>query len=154
MSLSDAPEALWAREDAGAPSLPERTPSEPDPPGWTCADVERWLVAAFMVLPDAPIYSPRPNVLKAAVSNVSPSTFDWIAFSADVLGRSSPERLALLTWARVQAGKRMRLRGWVRDVPGGSVEDFCREYGIPRKTFDRRRRRACERIAAARGKAA
>lgn len=154
MSLCDAPVAPCADGDEAPPLPPERTPSEPDPPRWTCADVERWLVAAFVLLPDAPIYSPRRNVLKAAVLNVAPSTFDWIAFSSDVLGRSSPERLALLTWARVEAGKRMKRAGLVRTVPGGSVQDFCREFNIPRKTFDRRRRRACERIAAACGNAA
>ena len=121
----------------------------PDPPAMTCADVERWLVAAFMAFTGAGVFS-VPNRLLPADPMQMPATFDWIVFSAEILGRDSDERIALLTWARAKARRRIkrhrRLR-LLKDVPGGSITDHCREFGIWRRTFDRRRKRACERLA-------
>ncbi|MGN8092830.1 hypothetical protein [Methylobacterium sp. 22177] len=124
----------------------------PDPPAMTCADVERWLVAAFMAFTSSGIFSVRPNRLQPNDPEEMRATFDWIVFSAEVLGRDSEERIALLTWARAKARRRIkrhrRLR-LLKDVPGGSITDHCREFGIWRRTFDRRRKRACERLAEA-----
>lgn len=124
----------------------------PDPPGMTCVDVERWLIAAFMAFTVAPVFSLRANRLQATDPEAAPGTFDWITFSAEVLGRSSVERLALLTWARSKARRRIRRHRGLRvlkEVPGGTVTDFCEEAGWKRRTFDRRRKRACRRLAEA-----
>ncbi|MBY0252402.1 MAG: hypothetical protein K2X54_13645 [Methylobacterium organophilum] len=114
------------------------------------ADVERWLVAAFMAFTSSSIFSVRPNRLQPNDPQEMRATFDWIVFSAEILGRDSEERIALLTWARAKARRRIkrhrRLR-LLKDVPGGSITDHCREFGIWRRTFDRRRKRACERLA-------
>ncbi|MET3483140.1 hypothetical protein [Methylobacterium sp. 1973] len=118
----------------------------------TCADVERWLVAAFMAFTGAGIFSVRTNRLQPNDPEEMRATFDWIVFSAEILGTNSNERIALLTWARAKARRRIkrhrRLR-LLKDVPGGSITDHCREFGIWRRTFDRRRKRACERLAEA-----
>ncbi|KAA0122264.1 hypothetical protein CIW48_19340 [Methylobacterium sp. P1-11] len=124
----------------------------PDPPAMTCADVERWLVAAFMAFTSSGIFSVRPNRLQPNDPQEMRATFDWIVFSAEILGRDSEERVALLTWARAKARGRIRRHRRLRllkDVPGGSVSDHCREFGVQRRTFDRRRKRACERLAEA-----
>ena len=122
----------------------------PDPPAMTCADVERWLVAAFMAFTGAGVFSVRANRLQPADPVQMAATFDWIVFSAEILGRDSSERIALLTWARAKARRRIRqhrkLR-LLRDVPGGTVSDYCDEVRIWRRTFDRRRKRACHRLA-------
>jgi hypothetical protein len=124
----------------------------PDPPAMTCGDVERWLVAAFMAFTSSGIFSVRPNRLQPNDPQEMRATFDWIVFSAEILGRDSEERIALLTWARAKARRRIKRHGRLRllkDVPGGSITDHCREFGIWRRTFDRRRKRACERLAEA-----
>ncbi|MGU3384422.1 hypothetical protein ACLBYG_07940 [Methylobacterium sp. D53M] len=116
----------------------------------TCADVERWLVAAFMAFTSSGIFSVRPNRLQPNDPEEMRATFDWIVFSGEILGRDSDERVALLTWARAKARGRIRRHRRLRllkDVPGGSITDHCREFGIWRRTFDRRRKRACERLA-------
>lgn len=122
----------------------------PDPPAMTCADVERWLVAAFMAFTSSGIFSVRPNRLQPNDPQEMRATFDWIVFSAEILGAASPERIALLTWARAKARRRIRrhrrLR-LLREVPGGTVTDYCHEVGVQRRTFDRRRKRACHRLA-------
>jgi hypothetical protein len=41
-----------------------------------------------------------------------------------------------MTWARARA------------LPAHPVAEFCREYGLPRETFERRRRRTLQAIAA------
>ncbi|MFB0490212.1 hypothetical protein ABIE45_002798 [Methylobacterium sp. OAE515] len=124
----------------------------PDPPAMTCHDIERWLVAAFMAFTGAGIFSVRANRLQPVDPGEMAATFDWIVFSAEILGRDSPERMALLTWSRAKARRRIkrhrRLR-LLKDVPGGTITDYCREFGIWRRTFDRRRKRACERLAEA-----
>ncbi|KAA0122801.1 hypothetical protein CIW48_16290 [Methylobacterium sp. P1-11] len=124
----------------------------PDPPSMTCANVERWLAAAFMAFTSSGIFSVRTNRLQPNDPQEMRATFDWIVFSAEVLGRDGDERIALLKWARAKARRRIkrhrRLR-LLKDVPGGTITDHCRECGIWRRTFDRRRKRTCERIAEA-----
>ena len=107
---------------------------------WTCVDVEAWLKAAFRAMPYTPIFAPRGNTLRTVGPNVPDATFDIVAFSGTVLGDRSEERLAVLLWARA-----IVTEGEV----GGSIAQHCSAKGWSRATFDRRRKRACERIAQA-----
>lgn len=120
-------------------------PEGPDPPQrsavpWTRADVEMWLKAAFRAMPSTPIYAPRGNTLHAAAGDVPDATFDIVAFSGTVLGDKSEDRQVVLLWARSMA---------THGEVGGSIAEFCRRTRWSRATFDRRRIKACERIAAA-----
>lgn len=117
----------------------------PDPPQrsgnpWTRADVELWLKAAFRAMPFTPIYAPRGNTLHAVQAEVPDATFDMLAFSGTVLGDKSDDRQAVLVWARAMA---------TNGEVGGSIAEFCRRTRWSRATFDRRRIKACEKIAAA-----
>ncbi|BAU91178.1 hypothetical protein MPPM_2573 [Methylorubrum populi] len=119
-------------------------PEGPAPPQrsanpWTRADVERWLKAAFRAMPSTPIYAPRGNTLQAAAGDVPDATFDIVAFSGTVLGDKSEDRQVVLLWARAMA---------TQGEVGGSIAEFCRRTRWSRATFDRRRIKACERIAA------
>ena len=120
-------------------------PEGPDPPRrpatpWTRADVELWLKAAFRAMPSTPIYAPRGNTLQAAAGDVPDATFDIVAFSGTVLGDKSEDRQVVLLWARSMA---------TQGEVGGSIAEFCRRTRWSRATFDRRRIKACEKIAAA-----
>lgn len=119
-------------------------PAGPDPPAWTCADVERWLITAFRAMPMTAIYAPRGNTLTTIGSDVPSATFDIVAFTVTVLGRKSDECKAVLIWARTKA---------TRGEVGGSVAEFCVKAGWSRSTFEDRRRRACERVAEAKNRA-
>lgn len=110
-------------------------PREP----FTCTDVEGWLKAAFREMPYTPIYAPRGNTLKSVFGSKPSATFDILAFSGTVLGDRSEERKILLIWARAIVTE--------GDV-GGSIAQFCEARGMYRSTFDRRRIRACQKIAA------
>jgi hypothetical protein len=113
---------------------------------WTPHDVELWLVAAFGALPGSAVQAQDGGLRAAAGSQINPAHFDWIAFSATVLGRASRERLAVLTWARLEAGRRSGFRG------GGSVSQFCGEMGWTRHVFMARRDAALARLARARSR--
>ncbi|CAO4135288.1 hypothetical protein [Methylorubrum extorquens] len=106
--------------------------------------MERWLKAAFRAMPFTPIYAPRGNTLQAATPEVPDATFDIVAFSGTVLGDKSDDRKAVLVWARSMA---------THGEVGGSIAEFCRRTRWSRATFDRRRIKACERIAAAKNAA-
>lgn len=112
-----------------------------DPPLelWTCADVERWLKTAFREMPYTPIYAPRGNTLKSVYQDKPSATFDIVAFTGTVLGERSEERRILLLWARAIA---------TEGEVGGSIAEYCVASGMQRRTFDRKRSRACEKIAA------
>lgn len=91
------------------------------------------------------IFAPGGHTLRVAgAANVPNATFDIIAFTGTVLGERSVERQALLVWARAKVS-----RGEI----GGSVAQFCAAHGWNRSTFELRRRRACERVAAAKNAA-
>lgn len=105
---------------------------------WTSDDVGFWLKAAFRALPYTPIFAPRGNTLRTVAPHVPDATFDIVAFSGTVLGDQSEERLAVLLWARAIV---------TEGAVGGSIAAYCAERGLSRATFDRRRKRACERIA-------
>ncbi|AYO85346.1 hypothetical protein [Methylobacterium brachiatum] len=113
----------------------------PDPPRepWTCADVERWLKTAFRAMPYTPIYAPRGSAIRSANVNQPSATFDIVAFTGTVLGERSDDRKILLVWARA-----IVTEGEV----GGSIAQYCAAAGMHRRTFDRRRIRACQKIAA------
>lgn len=111
-------------------------------PLWTCADVERWLQAAFRAMPTTAIYAPRGSTL-VALGSVPSATFDIIAFTGTVLGEKSDVRLAVLIWARAKA---------TNGEVGGSIAQFCIEKNWRRSTFEDRRRRACELIALAKNR--
>lgn len=125
-------------------------PEGPDPPAMTCLDVERWLIALFMTLTDTPVFSARTRRIEPTSPNIAPGPLFWLEFATAVLGAGSPELVALLTWARAKARRRIkrhrRLR-LLKDVPGGTITDHCTEFGVNRRTFDRQRKRACERVA-------
>lgn len=111
---------------------------------WNCADVERWLKTAFRSMPYTPIYAPRGNMLRSACADQPSATFDILAFTGTVLGERSEDRKILLVWARA-----IVTEGEV----GGSIAEYCKAAGLQRRTFDRRRLRACERIAAEKNRA-
>lgn len=116
-------------------------PEGPDPPlePWTCADIERWLTTAFRAMPYTPIYAPRGNTLRSADHHRPSATFDILAFTGTVLGDRSEDRRILLLWARAIA---------TEGEVGGSIAEYCTERDMQRRTFDRKRVRACEKIAA------
>lgn len=122
-------------------------PEGPDPPA-TCADVRRWLVAAFMALPTTPIFSARSGEATMLNPNAAPGTFDWVAFSAVALGRESRPRRWLLTWARCEARRVAIARNMPNPPGGGTIADYCREMGIDRRTFSRTVDRTCDLLAA------
>ena len=111
----------------------------PDPPlePWTSADVELWLKTAFRAMPFTPIYAPRGNTLRSAITSQPSATFDILAFTGTVLGDRSEERKILLVWARA-----IVTEGEV----GGSISQFCQARDMKRRTFDRKRVRACQKI--------
>lgn len=115
-------------------------PEGPDPPRepFTCTDVEGWLKAAFRAMPYTPIYAPRGNTLRSAMQNQPSATFDILAFTGTVLGDRSEERKILLLWARAIA---------TEGEVGGSISEYCAARGWYRSKFDRKRIRACQKIA-------
>lgn len=119
-------------------------PAGSDPPTsgdpWGRGDVEMWLKAAFRLMPFTAIYAPRGNTLQSIDKDKPSATFDILAFTGTVLGDRSDDRKIILIWARSLAA---------RETGDGSIAEFCRAKGMNRRTFDRRRIRACERVAAA-----
>jgi hypothetical protein len=103
---------------------------------WTSEAVELALVRAFAALVAAPVFSPRENVLLPLVYGRGAAPMELIGLTSTYLGRSSRQRLFLLTWARAQAGV------------GASASEACREQGWSRATFERDRRKAAETVAA------
>lgn len=123
--------------------------SGPDPPSRVTPDhVRVWLRVGFQVCPTTAVYSARGGALQVLTPNVAPATFDWIAFAVEVLGRRSRECLYLLTWSRAEARRYMIAKNAPNPPGGGTVADFCREFDLERRTFDRTVERACEALAA------
>lgn len=89
-------------------------------------------------MPYTPIYAPRGNTLRSVDPHRPSASLDILAFSGTVLGERSEDRKILLVWARA-----IVTEGEV----GGSIAQFCEAKGLARRTFDRRRIKACERIA-------
>lgn len=100
-------------------------------------DVRAWLVAFFIELPGAPVYAAASGEARFLDPDKSPSSFDWPRFTAHVLGPHSRARLWVLTTARCEARRRAIARNLPNPPAGGSVREFCREFGIHRATFDR-----------------
>lgn len=113
----------------------------------TADDVRRWLVGLFLELPGSPVYAPSRREAEFINPDKSPSAFDWPALAAEVLGPRSRERLWLLTWARCEARRVAISRDMPRPPAGGTVAEFCAEFGIRRTSFDRTVRTSLERLA-------
>ena len=124
---------ILARDHAGS-----------DRSAWTYRDVERWLKAGSAAMLHTAILAPGGSTLRAVNGPTPSATFDMIAFTGTVLGERSVERQALLVWARAKVSK---------GEMGGSIAQFCAAQGWNRSTFELRRRRACERVAAAKNAA-
>jgi hypothetical protein len=103
-----------------------------DSRAWSPAIVGAHLVRAFRTLPDRSIYAAGDVLIAADGRELR--ELDLVRASARYLGRASPERVAVLTWARCAA---LRL----------SVRELCSERGWSRGTFMRRRARALAAIA-------
>lgn len=123
--------------------MAQRIPG-PDPPTWTCRDVERWLKAGSAAMLHTALLAPGGNTLRAVNGPTPSATFDIIAFTGTVLGEKSIERQTLLVWARAKVTK---------GEMGGSIAQFCAAQGWGRSTFEARRQRACKRVAAAKNAA-
>jgi hypothetical protein len=84
--------------------------------GWTAKRVATRLVAAFQRLPNTPIYAATRSSLEPVEGPID--GLDLIVLTGVCLGRESPERLELLTYARALAMKRVlpicREKGWSR----------------------------------------
>jgi hypothetical protein len=117
-------------------------------PATTAEDVRAWLVGLFLSLPNAPVYAATRREVEFIDSNRSPSAFDWPALASEILGPRSRERLWLMTFARCEARRVALARGLPNPPGGGSVSEFCREFGVHRGTFERTVRRSLERLAA------
>lgn len=118
---------------------------------WTAERVGEAVIEAFRALPSMPVYSPRRAEFVPLDPRQDRSSLDVVALSEHVLGRATPERKALLIWARMKAAKRIRAdrrRRIVQSIPVGSVTEHCLAFGLNRRTFDRHRVRACRRVAA------
>lgn len=121
-------------------------PEGPDPPPpWTIKDVERWLLTPMRELKQGhSIFCAPGEALIPVEPNRPSATFDILAFARTVLGKGSDELRAVTIWSRIRAD-------------GGDIEasiaEWCREMGWDERTFHRRRKRGCERIAAAKTRA-
>lgn len=112
---------------------------DPGPDPWTAADVERWLLVPMRQLQSGAIQLHPGNALRPVDPHQPPSSYDILAFARTVLGKGSDELRAVVTWARITA----------QGGGGSSIAEWCRLAGWDERTFHRRRRRACEKIAAA-----
>ncbi len=122
----------------------------PDPPfvsrePWVRADVTRWLVIPMRLLreDDGGIMVLSGNAHLATDPNKQDAHFDILAFARTVLGKGTPELLAVTTWARIMAA-------------GGhaesSIAEWCREMGWNERTFYHRFNRAVDRIVEAKNR--
>jgi hypothetical protein len=89
-------------------------------------------VRAFEQTPGRSVYS--SSVLVAA-DGASLSQLDIVAATRRVLGRSSPERICLLSWARVRA---------LQDM---SEREVCRNNGWSRASYQHRVNRGLRLVA-------
>lgn len=117
------------------------------PTATTSDDVRRWLVGLFLSLPNAPVYAATRREVEFIDPNRSPSAFDWTALASEVLGPRSRERLWVMTFARCEARRVALARGLPNPPAGGSVREFCIEFGIHRATFERSVKRSLDRLA-------
>lgn len=90
---------------------------------WSAVRVLERLVAAFRVMRETGVYSPAKNVLQASVFGHPIDGLELVMATTHYLGRDSPARVELLTFARALAIR--------------SVSRECRERGISRATWYR-----------------
>gem|GEM_PF-2649940 len=103
--------------------------------------MERWLLTPMRELRQGLAILAKPgNALSPVDVNRPSATFDILAFARTVLGKGTDELTAVITWSRIRAD-------------GGDIEasiaEWCLTCGWSERTFHRRRKRGCERIAAA-----
>lgn len=104
---------------------------------WTGRLVREQLIAAFRLMPGAPIYSPRIDVLRSAFLLEYPvAGADIIVVTSIVLGRTSKDRIRLLTVCRARAA-------------GQSVRALCIESNWSRASVYRAVHRGSWRVAEA-----
>jgi hypothetical protein len=92
------------------------------------------------LLPDYSVYVEKGRLeLAGDVAGSAAVVLSWpvLFVPRDQGNRGPSDRLCVMTWARARA------------LPQHSVAEFCRGYGIERRTFDRRRKRALAAIAEA-----
>jgi hypothetical protein len=105
--------------------------------GWSTQIVGDLLIKAFQSLPDRLVCSDRGRL---TIEGVAPNTADILEWPTRLLTPSldcvgPDEGLCLMVWARALA------------MPAHSIAEFCRDQGLSRATFERRRRRALAKIA-------
>src|SRR4051812_10830044 len=107
---------------------------------WTAQSVAAQLVRAFRLLPGHPVYGDSSRLTIAGmdgeIGGFAATVLSWSRYvppnPPSCVGPG--DRLCLMTWARARA------------IPTHSVAEFCREYRLERRTFDRRRLRAAAAI--------
>ena len=117
------------RRGVNAHSLPAAT--------WTPDLVGRAMIEAFRALPRTAIFAPRRGDLRVTAGPEGPAAV--IGWAALYLPDASDERKYLLAWARTMATKG-------DDVE--SLNQLIKGMGWVPRTFHRKRRKACETIAA------
>lgn len=128
----------------------ESVPTAPDT-AWTPADVRRWLIATFLALPNAPIYSLPGGGISSMAQNVPDATFCWIGFLNEVIPDRAV-RLSVLIWAKSEAAKEIERRRLRMSIPRASIAEACREHGWSRQTFTYRVKTALKKLAAERAR--
>lgn len=143
-----SPETRMARARRHAASLEPVRPVPIPTAATTPDDVRAWLVAFFTDLPNVSIYAAGRGQAAFLDPDKSPSALDWPALTAEVLGPRSRERLYVLTWARCAARRRAIAKDLPNPPAGGTVAEFCAEFGVSRRTFEHSIRRSFAILAA------
>ncbi|GJE29751.1 hypothetical protein [Methylobacterium organophilum] len=89
---------------------------------------------------DGVIAGPGNTLVPMMGAQTPQATFDIIAFARTVLGKGTPELLAVMTWARIVSAN---------GHADSSIAEWCKLYGWKERTFHRRRRRGIAKITAA-----
>ena len=118
---------------------------------WTPDDVRRWLVATFIALPTAAIYSRSGGGVSSNNADIPDATFCWIGLLNEIIP-DRVVRLSVLIWAKSEAAREVKKRKLLIDIPRASIADACREHGWHRKTFERRVESALKKLAAERSR--
>ena len=84
------------------------------------------------------------NALESIDPDRPNATFDILAFARTVLGKETPELIAVVNWARIMAAD---------GNAEASIAEWCVLWGWKERTFYRRLGRGMERIVAAKNRA-
>ena len=154
MTWSGQNRRLWAGAAAGSEPRSRTLRGGRAPPAkitnqppalspWSRRDVERWLITPMRLLQDGLVALPG-NTLESIDPDRPNATFDILAFARTVLGKETPELIAVVNWARIMAA------GGNADA---SIAEWCVLWGWKERTFYRRLGRGMERIVAAKNRA-